>query len=98
MEALIFTADGDMRQAINNMQATHAGFGQVSDEDVFKVKKQNKSKQKQNKNKTNQNKTKPAQTNKQSKPSKSTNQKTKQNKTQHKRSVINHIHYWLNQC
>eukprot|EP01125_Pyxidicula_operculata_P013253 TRINITY_DN4383_c0_g2_i3.p2 TRINITY_DN4383_c0_g2~~TRINITY_DN4383_c0_g2_i3.p2 ORF type:complete len:338 (-),score=56.63 TRINITY_DN4383_c0_g2_i3:26-1039(-) len=37
MEALIFTANGDMRQAINNLQSTHAGFGFVNAVNVFKV-------------------------------------------------------------
>jgi len=37
LEALIFTADGDMRQALNNLQATFAGFASVSPENVFKV-------------------------------------------------------------
>jgi len=37
LEALIFTAEGDMRQALNNAQATIAGFGFVSSENVFKV-------------------------------------------------------------
>ncbi|KAK9809296.1 hypothetical protein WJX73_002570 [Symbiochloris irregularis] len=37
LEAIIFTADGDMRQALNNVQATHSGFGLVSQENVFKV-------------------------------------------------------------
>lgn len=37
LEAVIFTADGDMRQALNNLQATHSGFGFVSQENVFKV-------------------------------------------------------------
>ena len=37
MTALIFTAEGDMRQAINNLQSTHAGFGFVSADNVFKV-------------------------------------------------------------
>ena len=37
LEALIFTAEGDMRQAINNLQSTHSGFGFVSSENVFKV-------------------------------------------------------------
>eukprot|EP00331_Platyophrya_macrostoma_P015342 CAMPEP_0176470450 /NCGR_PEP_ID=MMETSP0127-20121128/40460_1 /TAXON_ID=938130 /ORGANISM="Platyophrya macrostoma, Strain WH" /LENGTH=259 /DNA_ID=CAMNT_0017864741 /DNA_START=149 /DNA_END=928 /DNA_ORIENTATION=+ len=36
-EALIFTAEGDMRQAINNLQATHTGFGEVKKEYVFRV-------------------------------------------------------------
>ena len=30
LEAITFTADGDMRQALNNLQATFAGFGFVS--------------------------------------------------------------------
>ena len=33
----MFTADGDMRQALNNLQATHSGFGFVNQENVFKV-------------------------------------------------------------
>ena len=37
LEALIFTAEGDMRQALNNAQATMAGFGFISTENVFKV-------------------------------------------------------------
>jgi replication factor C subunit 2/4 len=37
MEALIFTAEGDMRYALNNLQATHSGFGVVTKENVFKV-------------------------------------------------------------
>ncbi|KAF9924728.1 replication factor C subunit 4 [Linnemannia zychae] len=37
LEALIFTAEGDMRQAINNLQSTWSGFGYVNDENVFKV-------------------------------------------------------------
>jgi len=36
-EALLFTASGDMRQAINNLQATNAGFEFVNSENVFKV-------------------------------------------------------------
>ena len=35
--ALLFTADGDMRQAINNLQSTASGFGQVTQETVLKV-------------------------------------------------------------
>ena len=35
--ALVFSAEGDMRQAINNLQSTHAGFGFVNGENVFKV-------------------------------------------------------------
>ena len=37
LEAVLFTAQGDMRQALNNLQATVAGFGLVSAENVFKV-------------------------------------------------------------
>lgn len=37
LEALIFTAEGDMRQAINNMQSTVAGFGFVNDVNVFRI-------------------------------------------------------------
>jgi replication factor C subunit 2/4 len=37
LAGLIFCAEGDMRQAINNLQSTHAGFGFVNGENVFKV-------------------------------------------------------------
>lgn len=37
LEAIIFTADGDMRQALNNLQATHSGFSLINQENVFKV-------------------------------------------------------------
>ncbi|XP_071527154.1 replication factor C subunit 2 [Panulirus ornatus] len=37
LEAIIFTAQGDMRQALNNLQSTAQGFGHVSSEHVFKV-------------------------------------------------------------
>ena len=37
LEALIFTAEGDMRNALNNMQATVAAYGIVTYESVFKV-------------------------------------------------------------
>ncbi|KAI6047977.1 P-loop containing nucleoside triphosphate hydrolase protein [Pisolithus marmoratus] len=37
LTALVFTSEGDMRQAINNLQSTHSGFGFVSGENVFKV-------------------------------------------------------------
>lgn len=37
LAALIFSAEGDMRQAINNLQSTHAGFGFVSGDNVFRV-------------------------------------------------------------
>lgn len=37
LEALVFTAEGDMRQAINNLQSTWSGFAFVSGDNVFKV-------------------------------------------------------------
>ncbi|KAJ7559227.1 hypothetical protein O6H91_04G075100 [Diphasiastrum complanatum] len=37
LEAVVFTADGDMRQALNNLQATFSGFQFVNQENVFKV-------------------------------------------------------------
>ena len=37
MEAIVFTAEGDMRQALNNLQSTHAGFGVINVDNVFKV-------------------------------------------------------------
>ncbi|PWN49330.1 P-loop containing nucleoside triphosphate hydrolase protein [Violaceomyces palustris] len=37
LEALIFTSEGDMRQAINNLQSTWTGLGFVNAENVFKV-------------------------------------------------------------
>jgi replication factor C subunit 2/4 len=37
LAALIFSAEGDMRQAINNLQSTVAGFGLVNGDNVFKV-------------------------------------------------------------
>lgn len=37
LEAIIFTAQGDMRQALNNLQATYAGFGTINATNVFKV-------------------------------------------------------------
>lgn len=37
MAALIFSAEGDMRQAVNNLQSTVAGFGFVNGENVYKV-------------------------------------------------------------
>lgn len=37
LEAIIFTAQGDMRQAVNNLQSTHNGFGHINSENVFKV-------------------------------------------------------------
>lgn len=35
--ALIFTAEGDMRYALNNLQATAAGFDKINKDNVFKV-------------------------------------------------------------
>lgn len=37
LEALLFTSEGDMRQAINNLQSTWSGFGFISRDAVFKV-------------------------------------------------------------
>ncbi|KAF5833107.1 DNA replication factor C complex subunit 2 [Dunaliella salina] len=37
LEAIIFTADGDMRQALNNLQSTNSGFGLVNAENTFRV-------------------------------------------------------------
>lgn len=37
LTALIFTSEGDMRQAINNLQSTWSGFEFVSSDNVFKV-------------------------------------------------------------
>lgn len=37
LEALLFTADGDMRQALNNLQSTVAGFSFVNAEHVYRV-------------------------------------------------------------
>jgi len=37
LEAILFTANGDMRQAINNLQSTHSGFEFISADNVFKV-------------------------------------------------------------
>jgi replication factor C subunit 2/4 len=37
IEALVFTAQGDMRQGINNLQSTAGGFGEINDSNVFKV-------------------------------------------------------------
>ncbi|AGO85893.1 Replication factor C subunit [Pandoravirus salinus] len=34
LEAIVITADGDMRQAINNIEATHTGCGEVTPEHV----------------------------------------------------------------
>lgn len=37
LEALIFTAEGDLRTALNGLQATVSGFGHVTSVNVFKV-------------------------------------------------------------
>ncbi|WBR14894.1 Replication factor small subunit [Pandoravirus kuranda] len=37
LDAIVVTADGDMRQAINNLQATHAGCGRVDADSVYTV-------------------------------------------------------------
>jgi len=38
IEAIIFTAEGDMRYALNNLQATASGFdGIINRDNVFKV-------------------------------------------------------------
>ncbi|KJE95487.1 DNA replication factor C subunit Rfc4 [Capsaspora owczarzaki ATCC 30864] len=37
LTALIFTAQGDMRQAVNNLQSTFSGFGFVNLDNVFKI-------------------------------------------------------------
>lgn len=37
LEAIVFTAQGDMRQALNNLQSTAQGFGKITGENVFKV-------------------------------------------------------------
>lgn len=37
LEAILFTADGDMRQALNNLQSTYAGFAFVNAENVYRV-------------------------------------------------------------
>lgn len=37
LAALVFSAEGDMRQALNNLQSTWAGFGFVSGDNVFRV-------------------------------------------------------------
>ncbi|KAJ3659540.1 hypothetical protein Zmor_011224 [Zophobas morio] len=37
LEAIVFTAQGDMRQALNNLQSTYNGFGIINAANVFKV-------------------------------------------------------------
>lgn len=43
LEAVVFTAQGDMRQALNNLQSTAQGFNHVSAENVFKVELETRS-------------------------------------------------------
>uniref|UniRef100_A0A1B0C6K2 Replication factor C subunit 2 n=1 Tax=Glossina palpalis gambiensis TaxID=67801 RepID=A0A1B0C6K2_9MUSC len=37
LEAIVFTAQGDMRQALNNLESTSKGFGKINSVNVFKV-------------------------------------------------------------
>jgi replication factor C subunit 2/4 len=37
LESILFTAEGDMRQAVNNLQSTYYGFGRVTAANVFRV-------------------------------------------------------------
>ncbi|KAJ1965817.1 replication factor C subunit 4 [Dipsacomyces acuminosporus] len=37
LDAIAFSADGDMRQAVNNLQSTSSGFGFISPDNVFRV-------------------------------------------------------------
>ncbi|KAG5475804.1 hypothetical protein CUR178_03517 [Leishmania enriettii] len=37
LEALLYLAEGDLRQALNALQATHTGYGLVNADNVFKV-------------------------------------------------------------
>ncbi|XP_023165841.1 replication factor C subunit 2 [Drosophila hydei] len=37
LEAIVFTAQGDMRQGLNNLQSTAQGFGDITGANVFKV-------------------------------------------------------------
>lgn len=37
LEALVFTSEGDMRQAVNNLQSTWTGMSLVNPDNVFKV-------------------------------------------------------------
>lgn len=37
LEAIIFTSEGDMRQAVNNLQSTNSGFSLVNPINVYKV-------------------------------------------------------------
>ena len=37
LEAILFTAQGDLRTALNNLQSTYAGLGSIDPANVFKV-------------------------------------------------------------
>lgn len=37
MEALLFIADGDLRNAVNSLQAAYSGFDIINSENVYKV-------------------------------------------------------------
>lgn len=37
VSAVVFTAQGDLRSALNNLQSTAQGFGHISPDNVFKV-------------------------------------------------------------
>lgn len=37
LEAIVFTASGDMRQALNNLQATVSGFNLINHNNVFRI-------------------------------------------------------------
>lgn len=37
LEAIVFTSEGDMRQAVNNLQSTWTGLGLLTPDNVFKV-------------------------------------------------------------
>ena len=37
LDAILFTSEGDLRNAINNLQATFNGFSEITDENVYKV-------------------------------------------------------------
>ncbi|KAJ1919312.1 replication factor C subunit 4 [Mycoemilia scoparia] len=37
LEAILFASDGDMRQAINNLQSTWSGFAYINAENVYKI-------------------------------------------------------------
>lgn len=37
LEAILFTAQGDLRNALNNLQSTYAGKGAITPENVFAV-------------------------------------------------------------